>query len=75
MYYYEYLPVMSPDFFNEICNSIRNIGNSNITLGGDFNQVRNVDLDKSSNKQTTSLLHLAIDTMMYECGLMAYTTP
>uniref|UniRef100_A0A671K8T0 exodeoxyribonuclease III n=1 Tax=Sinocyclocheilus anshuiensis TaxID=1608454 RepID=A0A671K8T0_9TELE len=62
--------VMSLDFFNEICNIIRNIGNYYIILSGDFNQVRNIDLDKSSNKQTTSILHSAIDTMMDECGLI-----
>uniref|UniRef100_A0A673IQH6 exodeoxyribonuclease III n=1 Tax=Sinocyclocheilus rhinocerous TaxID=307959 RepID=A0A673IQH6_9TELE len=62
--------VMSLDFFNEICNIIRNIGNYYIILGGDFNQVRNIDLDKSSTKQTTSILYSAIDTMMDECGLI-----
>ncbi len=31
--------VFSPDFFHEICNVIRTIGNDNIILGGDFNQV------------------------------------
>lgn len=31
---------VNPDFFQEMCNLIRNMGNNNIILGGDFNQVR-----------------------------------
>jgi len=62
--------VMSPDFFNEICNIIRNIGNQNIILGGDFNQVRNAQLDKSSYKQNIPVIYTAIDTMVDECGLI-----
>ena len=37
-----------PEFFHEICNIVRSIGNVNIIIGGDFNQVRYVYLDKSS---------------------------
>uniref|UniRef100_A0A8C9X8C3 Endonuclease/exonuclease/phosphatase domain-containing protein n=1 Tax=Sander lucioperca TaxID=283035 RepID=A0A8C9X8C3_SANLU len=38
-----------PEFFHEVCNIVRNIGNDNIIIGGDFNQVRDVYLDKSSH--------------------------
>lgn len=62
--------VISPDLFNEICNIIRNIGNHNIILGGDFNQVRNAQLDKSSHKQATPVMYTAIDTIVDECDLI-----
>lgn len=38
---------INPDFFHEICNIIRNMGNNNIILGGDFNQVRDLTMDKT----------------------------
>uniref|UniRef100_A0A3Q2WTH5 Endonuclease/exonuclease/phosphatase domain-containing protein n=1 Tax=Haplochromis burtoni TaxID=8153 RepID=A0A3Q2WTH5_HAPBU len=37
-----------PQFFHEVCKTVWNIGNTNIVSGGDFNQVRDVFLDKSS---------------------------
>lgn len=33
--------VDSPDFFLDICNTVKNMGNSYVIIGGDFNQVRN----------------------------------
>ncbi len=50
----------SPDFFHEICNVVRTIGNNDIILGGDFNQVRDPQLDKSGNRQGTPQTHTAI---------------
>lgn len=38
-----------PEFFHEICNIVRSIGNVNIIIGGDFNQVRDVYLDNPPN--------------------------
>ena len=60
-----------PDFFHNICNLIRNIGNTDIVIGGDFNQVRDVFLDKSSKPR---LVHdptcAALDVMSEELALV-----
>lgn len=62
---------ISPNFFNELCNVIRDIGNDNIILGGDFNQVRDWVLDKSSQlNRVNSTSMTAIDRMMEELGLI-----
>lgn len=60
-----------PEFFHEVCNVIRNIGNVNIITGGDFNQVRDIYLDKSSRpRQINDPSHAAIDVMSEELGLI-----
>lgn len=56
-----------PEFIHEVCNVIRIIGNVNIITGGDFNQVRDIYLDKSSRpRQINDLSHAAIDVMSRE---------
>ncbi len=62
--------MFSPDFFHEICNVIRTIGDNNIILGGDFNQVRNPQLDKIGDRQSTPQTHTAIDTIIDELRLV-----
>lgn len=36
----------SPDFFADICNVVKQMGNTYVIIGGDFNQVRDLALDK-----------------------------
>lgn len=61
----------SPDFFVDLCNTVKQIGNTYVILGGDSNQVRNPVLDKSnfSNTSTTQKSQLAIDVLEEELGL------
>lgn len=55
-----------PDFFHEVCNVVRNIGNINNT-----NQVRDVFLDKSSwPRQSNDPVCVAVDIMSEELGLV-----
>lgn len=50
---------------------VRNIGNANIVIGGDFNQVRDVFLDKSSKpRQMNDPVCVAVDVMSEELGLV-----
>lgn len=35
-----------PEFFHEVCNILRDIGSTNIIMGGDFKQVSDMFLDK-----------------------------
>lgn len=62
----------SPDFFTDICNTVKQIGNSYAIIGGDFNQVRIPTLDKSSTLGTRPVQksQLAIDIMEEELGLV-----
>lgn len=60
-----------PEFFHEVCNTVRNIGNTNIIIGGDFNQVRDVFLDRSSRpRQLNDPVCVAVDVMLEELGLV-----
>lgn len=63
-----------PDFFHNVCNIIRNMGNNNIIIGGDFNQVRDLKLDRSSQSNQSSYngsaSMIAIELMMKELGLV-----
>lgn len=59
------------DFFYEVCNLIRNMGSNNIFPGGDFNQVRDLTMDKThhlTHVNTSGIL--AIDVMFEEMGLV-----
>uniref|UniRef100_A0A3P9DFP2 Reverse transcriptase domain-containing protein n=1 Tax=Maylandia zebra TaxID=106582 RepID=A0A3P9DFP2_9CICH len=60
-----------PQFFHEVCNMVRTIGNTHIVIGGDFNRVRDVLLDKSSctglSKDPTNA---AVDVMSEELSLV-----
>ena len=59
-----------PEFFHEVGNTVRSIGNDNIIIGGDFNQVRDVFLDKSSQPRPVhDPACAAVDVMMEELGL------
>lgn len=63
--------ITSPDFFHEVCEVIRKIGNGNIIIGGDFNLVGDTLLDKSSQSRTISNKgSLAIDILLDELGLV-----
>ena len=60
-----------PEFFHEICNIVRTIGNVNIIIGGDFNQVRDVYLDKSSQpRPVNDPACAAVDVMIEDLGLV-----
>uniref|UniRef100_A0A3Q2QFH5 exodeoxyribonuclease III n=1 Tax=Fundulus heteroclitus TaxID=8078 RepID=A0A3Q2QFH5_FUNHE len=62
---------VDPNFFHEICNLIRDMGNNNIFIGGDFNQVRDLIMDKSSQStQTNTVGVLALDVLSEELGLV-----
>lgn len=61
----------SPEFFHEVCNVIKNVGNSNVIIGGDFNQVRDLCMDNTSRPNLHSMLSiLAIDQLSEELGLI-----
>uniref|UniRef100_A0A3B5A6X1 Endonuclease/exonuclease/phosphatase domain-containing protein n=1 Tax=Stegastes partitus TaxID=144197 RepID=A0A3B5A6X1_9TELE len=64
------LNVLCPDFFHEICNVIRTVRNHNIILGGDFNQVRDIYLDRSGDRQRICQTCTVIDTVMEELSLI-----
>ena len=62
----------SPDFFADICNVMKQLGNTYCIIGGDFNQVRDPALDKSKGA-STRLVHnsqIAIDVLEEELGLV-----
>lgn len=60
-----------PEFFHEVCNLVRSIGNDNIIIGGDFNQVRDMYLDKSSQpRPVNDPACAAVDVMMEDLGLV-----
>lgn len=63
------MTLMYVDFFNK-SNIIRNIGNHNIILVGDFNQLSNMELDKSNIKQTSTVVNLDSETMIDKCCLI-----
>lgn len=52
-------------FFHEVCSLIRNTGNNNIIIGGDFNQVRDFIMDK-----TYTAVVMATDVLSEELGLV-----
>ena len=55
---------VNPDFFHEVCNLIRNMGNNNIIIGGDFNQARDLIMDKTyQSTQTDTTGVMAIDIL------------
>uniref|UniRef100_A0A3Q3BMD1 Endonuclease/exonuclease/phosphatase domain-containing protein n=1 Tax=Haplochromis burtoni TaxID=8153 RepID=A0A3Q3BMD1_HAPBU len=60
-----------PQFFHEVCNMVRTIGNTNIVIGGDFNQVKDVLLDKSSRTGLSKdPVNVAVDVMSEELSLV-----
>lgn len=60
-----------PEFFHEVCNLIRSIGNDNIVIAEDFNQVRDVYFDKSSQpRQINDPSGVAVDVMTEKLGLV-----
>uniref|UniRef100_A0A3B4V1L2 Endonuclease/exonuclease/phosphatase domain-containing protein n=1 Tax=Seriola dumerili TaxID=41447 RepID=A0A3B4V1L2_SERDU len=62
----------SLDFFADICNVVKQIGNTYVIIGGDFNQVRDPALDKS-NVANTRPIHksqVAIDVLEEELELV-----
>ena len=62
---------VNPDFFHEVCNVIRNIGNNNIILRGDFNQVRDLIMDKTDQPtQANTANVMAMDVLSEELGLV-----
>lgn len=62
---------VNTDFFHEVCNLIRNMGNNNIIIGGDFNQVRDLIMDKTHRPiQTNTAGVMSIDVLSEELGLV-----
>ncbi len=62
----------SPDFFVDICSVVKQLENTYVITGGDFNQVRDPALDKSKDTKVR-LVHksqLAIDVLEEELGLV-----
>uniref|UniRef100_A0AAQ5X5J7 Endonuclease/exonuclease/phosphatase domain-containing protein n=1 Tax=Amphiprion ocellaris TaxID=80972 RepID=A0AAQ5X5J7_AMPOC len=62
----------SPEFFIDICNIAKQMGNLYVIIGGDFNQIRDPTLDKSSstNNRPKQKSVLTVDTMVEELGLV-----
>uniref|UniRef100_A0A3P8S8Y2 exodeoxyribonuclease III n=1 Tax=Amphiprion percula TaxID=161767 RepID=A0A3P8S8Y2_AMPPE len=62
----------SPEFFVDICNIAKQMGNLYVIIEGDFNQVRDPALDKSSstNNRPKQKSVLTVDTMVEELGLV-----
>uniref|UniRef100_A0A3P8RWR8 Reverse transcriptase domain-containing protein n=1 Tax=Amphiprion percula TaxID=161767 RepID=A0A3P8RWR8_AMPPE len=62
----------SPEFFIDICNIAKQMGNLYVIIGGDFNQIRDPALDKSSstNNRPKQKSVLTVDTMVEELGLV-----
>lgn len=62
---------VNPELFHEVCNLIRNMGNNNIIIGGDFNQVRDRIMDKTHHStQTNTAGVVAMDVLSEELGLV-----
>jgi len=61
-----------PGFFIDVSNTIRQFGNSYIILGGDFNKVRDPQVDKTYRRGILRLsgAQKAIDAMEKELGLV-----
>ena len=54
------------NFFIDICNTVEKIGSLFVIIGGDFNQVRNLEVDKTNTtnvRAATWKLQLAIDVL------------
>ena len=63
----------SPEFFYNLHAVIQGMGNADIIIGGDFNQVRHNTLDRSGNagrSRNIQKSQLAIDTVSEELGLV-----
>uniref|UniRef100_A0A3P8TTV5 Endonuclease/exonuclease/phosphatase domain-containing protein n=1 Tax=Amphiprion percula TaxID=161767 RepID=A0A3P8TTV5_AMPPE len=62
----------SPEFFVDICNIAKQIGNFYVIIGGDFNQVRDPALDKlsSTNNRPKQKSVLTVDTMRCDSFLV-----
>lgn len=58
-----------PGFFIVVSNTIRQFGNSYIILGGDFNKVRDPQVDKTYRRGPSGA-QKAIDAMEKELGLV-----
>ena len=63
----------SPEFFYNLHVVIQSMGNTDIIIGGDFNQVRHNTLDRSGNagrSRNIQKSQIAIDTVSEELGLV-----
>lgn len=63
----------SPEFFYNLHAVIQSMGNTDIIIGGDFNQVRHNTLDRSGNvgrSRNIQKSQIAIDTISEELGLV-----